>query len=87
MNSYVQLFILVGSFLFGVILYYLNRFNERVIKRKNIIFKLIISILYIFNMALLYVLLLYQLNSGVLHIYNVLFMVFGYIFVIVKDCK
>jgi hypothetical protein len=87
MNSYIQLFSLVSSFIYGIVLYYLNRFNSWLIKDKNIIIKLIISCLYLFNVSLIYVCLLYMLNGGVLHIYNVLFILVGYFIITVKERK
>ena len=87
MNSYVQLFTLIGSFVYGVILYYLNIFNKNIIKGKNIVFKVLISVLYVFNISLLYVCFLYKLNNGVLHIYNILFMLTGYVLIAVKERK
>lgn len=87
MNSYVQLFTLSGSFVYGVILYYLNIFNKNIIKGKNIVFKVLISVLYVFNISLLYVCFLYKLNNGVLHIYNILFMLTGYVLIAVKERK
>ena len=53
----------------------------------NILFKILISGLYLFNMSLIYVCFLYWLNSGVLHIYNILFMLTGYILIAVKRRK
>lgn len=87
MNSYVQLISLLSSFLYGIILYYLNKLNNNIIKKKNILIKLIISFLYLFNVSLLYVCFLYKLNNGVLHIYNFLFMLTGYVLIAVKERK
>lgn len=87
MNSYIQLISLVSSFAYGVLLFYLNRFNYKLIKDKNIISKILISILYVFNVSMLYVCFLYRLNNGILHIYNVLFIVLGYILITVKRRK
>ncbi len=87
MKSYVQFISLLGSFIYGVVVFYLNKFNYKLIKDVNIIFKLIISILYVFNISLIYVLFLYKLNNGILHIYNILFMLVGYILFLVKERK
>ena len=87
MNSYVQLISLLSSFLYGIILYYLNKLNNNIIKKKNLLIKLIISLLYLFNVSLLYVCFLYKLNNGVLHIYNILFMLTGYVLISVKERK
>jgi len=87
MNSYVQLFCLIVSFLYGILLYYLNMFNYKILKGKNILVKILGSILYILNVSLLYILFLYKINYGVLHIYFVLFMILGYIGISVKKRK
>ncbi len=87
MNSYIQLISLIVSFLYGYILYYLNKFNIKIINKKNLVFKIIISFLYIFDISLLYVVLLYILNKGILHIYFVLFIILGYLVMCVKKRK
>lgn len=87
MNSYIQLICLIVSFLYGIFLYYSNIFNIKVISNKNIFFKILISILYLFNISLLYVCFLYKVNGGVLHLYFVLLIVLGYIFICVKKRK
>ena len=87
MSSYVQFISLLSSFVYGIIIYYLNRFNVKIISDKNILFKILISGLYLFNMSLIYVCFLYWLNSGVLHIYNILFMLTGYTLIAVKRRK
>lgn len=87
MNSYVQVICLVVSFLYGIILYYLNTFNYRILRNKNIVVKVCGSILYILNATLLYILFLYKINYGMLHIYFILFMIFGYVLISVKKRK
>lgn len=87
MNSYVQCICLIVSFLFGILLYYGNMFNTTIIRNKNILIKLILSVFYIFNMSMLYVLFLYKINSGILHIYFVLLIIIGYVFMCVKKRK
>ena len=87
MSSYVQFISLLSSFVYGIMIYYLNRLNVKIISDKNILFKILISGLYLFNMSLIYVCFLYWLNSGVLHIYNILFMLTGYILIAVKRRK
>ena len=84
MNSFVQVISLSSSFVYGVLLYYFNNINYRVIRKKSIISKLLISILYLFNVSIIYVIFLYKLNNGILHIYNVLFILIGYVLIAVK---
>lgn len=87
MHSYIQLISLSSSFIYGIILYYLNMFNTSLIRNKNLFSKILISVLYVFNISLFYVCFLYWLNGGVLHIYNILFMLTGYILITVKMRK
>ena len=87
MSSYIQLICLIFSFLYGIVVNYLNKFNLLIIKNKNCFIKLIIISLYIFNITLFYTIILYKLNYGVLHHYFVLFILLGYIFVNVKKRK
>lgn len=87
MNSYIQLGSLIISFIYGVLLYYFNRFNSKIIKNRNIVLRSIISLLYVFDISLLYVVILYNLNDGILHIYFVLCILLGYGIVCVKKCK
>ena len=79
MNSYVQLFCLVFSFVYGLVICLLNNFNYKLLKNKNLFLKFFISGLYVFDMSLLYIVILYIVNDGILHIYFVLMLLFGYI--------
>lgn len=87
MNSYVQFVCLVVSFLYGILLYYLNKFNYTFLRKKGILVKVVGSGLYLLNVILLYILFLYKINSGMLHIYFILFMILGYAFISVKKRK
>lgn len=87
MNSYIQFVCLIVSFLYGIFLYYTNAFNLKIISNKNILIKLILNVLYIFNMSMLYVFFLYRINSGILHIYFVLLIIFGFVIACVKKRK
>ena len=87
MSSFIQLISLVSSFVFGCFLFYLYKFNLRIINRTNILFKIVISCLFVFNLSLGYVCFLYWLNRGILHIYNLIFILIGYYLVNVKQRK
>ncbi len=78
MNSYIQLICLIISFIYGYFLCIANEFNKLLIKDKNIILKFVISLLYLFNISLVYVVFLYYINSGVLHMYFILLILLGY---------
>lgn len=87
MNSYIQLICLISSFWYGVLVYYANKVNIFIIEKKNIVIKYLLSIIYIFNISLLFIIFLYKLNSGVLHYYFILFIIIGYISCFVKKRK
>lgn len=87
MDSYIQLVCLVVSFFFGVLIYYFNKFNSILVKNKNIILKIVISLLGLNILALAYVVFLFLINGGVLHIYFIFLMILGYLFFNVKKCK
>lgn len=87
MNSYVQLFLLVFSFIYGKIVFCLNNINIKVFNNKNIIVKIIGNLFYINNMTLIYILVLYKACYGELHVYFILVMLFGYVLECVKKCK
>lgn len=87
MNSYIQLICLVFSFLFGIGIFYLNKFNNIICIGKNILIKFIINILFINIMALFYIMVLEKLNKGIVHIYFILFILSGYVLISVKKRK
>lgn len=87
MNSYVQLILMIFSFCYGNLIFVTNRLQEKLFKHKNLIIRLIGNILYINIMALFYLLVLYKLNCGSLHIYFILLIFSGYIVKSVKYCK
>ena len=78
MNYKIQLISLIFSF-----------FNYKMIKNTNVFLKYLISLFYVFDMALLYILLMYKINYGVIHIYFIGILLIGYIlgFVYVKKLQ
>ncbi len=78
---------MIFSFCYGNLVFVTNGWQEKVFKDKNFIIKIIGNILYINLMALIYILILYKLNFGELHIYFTLLIFSGYIVKSVKYCK
>ena len=87
MSSYVQLLCLLISFIYGFILYKLNYFNYKILKNKFIIFRIILYLLYILDLSILYIVILYKINKGILHIYFVIMIILGFIISSVKKRK
>ena len=79
MDSGIQLISLSISFLYGIIFYYLSIINFKVINNLKNIIKNIITIIYVFDISIIYVILVYKINNGHFHIYFILMAILGYI--------
>jgi len=64
-----QLLLLVISFIYGIIIGFFSIFFE---KRK------FLKILYFIFMTIVYVIMFYFINNGLIHFYNKLMLIFGY---------
>lgn len=80
MNYKLQLASFLFSFLYGMFFYITNVFNNKLINKKKLIFKYIITVLYIINIILLYIVGIYKVNQGFFHIYFLFMVLIGYIF-------
>ena len=81
MELRVQIYSFIVSFLFGCCFYYmLDLFNKLTIKFK-LVLKIIFSFFFIMLMSLLYFFILLYVNNGVVHIYFLLSILVGYIYV------
>lgn len=79
MNSYLQLLTIIISFLYGIIFLLLTIFNKKIIYNLKSYIKYIISIIFVIDIVLVYIILLYKLNKGYFHIYFILSLFIGYI--------
>lgn len=86
MNLNIQIYSLLFSFLYGIIFYILLEINYRFLFEGKIIYRIIISFLFVMALSLVYFLILLKINNGVLHLYFFLLMFTGYLlsFVIYK---
>lgn len=80
MNYKIQLISLLFSFIFGVFFYLSSLLNYKLIKKHHIIVKYLITFVYIIDIALLYVLFMYKINYGIIHIYFIVLLFLGYYF-------
>lgn len=85
MNSKVQLICIIYSLIYGFYLYKFILWNLKIINKFNILFKIIINILFINGFVLLYVLFLYKINGGILHYYFILSIIGGVLISIFKS--
>ncbi len=79
MNYKIQLISFLVSFLFGIFFFYTNMLNKKIINRQKIHYKYIITFLYIINITLIYIILIYKINKGIFHIYFLIMVLLGYI--------
>ncbi len=87
MSSYIQLVCLILSFVYGFIINKFNNIILMLIKKVNILYRLIIYITYVILLSLFYIVILFNINRGILHYYFVIFIVIGYIIGYVKRRK
>ena len=62
MNSTVQLISFLVSFIYGIIFYLLTRFNKYIIENRKIVFRFIITLIFIIDIAILYIIYLYNIS-------------------------
>lgn len=79
MNAHTQIIVLLTSFIFGYIFYYLYKINFKIITKEKYIYRSITTILFMLNIVLLYTIILYKLNNGKFHIYFFIMIVLGFI--------
>lgn len=77
MNLKIQVISLLFSFLFGVFLGILFKFNERFIYSSKKYEKIISTFLFVIINVLLYFIILKHINYGILHIYEILAIIVG----------
>ena len=76
----LQLFLFFVSFLFGLAFYMGSSFHLRVSVHYSKFWKVLSTFLFMVDVVLFYLLLLYQLCEGVFHLYFLFFVILGYFF-------
>ena len=82
-----QIISLLFSFIFGIFFSIFTNLNYRYLFTKKLIFKIIITGVYIIDCSLIYFFLMKKLNQGIINYYFILFVAFGYIFSTIKINK
>lgn len=80
MNYKLQLISFLVSFLFGIFFYFTSLLNHKIIKKHSVVLQYIITFVYILDVSLLYILLMYKVNFGVIHIYFIGMLFLGFAF-------
>ena len=78
MSVIFQIGSILISFLFGFFFYYGCKIHFSLIFYCKTLVQFVLSVVYMLDMVLLYVCLLYHFNEGILHLYFVLCIALGY---------
>lgn len=78
MDSFIQVLSFGVSFLYGLLFYLLTRFNYFILEKKNNIIKFLVTLVFIIDIVILYVYLLYKINNGYFHIYFIIVVIIGF---------
>ncbi len=79
MDNGIQLLSFAISFLFGIGFSFVSRYHYDLVYKLSIIPKYVLTFLFILDISLFYILLLYYINHGVVHIYFVCVTLIGYV--------
>ncbi len=79
MSAGIQLFTFFVSFLYGVLFSFLTRWHFHVLLPNSIIMKYLSTILFMIDVVLGYVIIMYHINQGIIHIYFLIFVFLGFI--------
>ena len=78
MTAQLQLISLSISYLYGFFFFYLYKMNYLLIKDKKKFYQSLITILFMYNMVLIYIIIIYKVNHGIFHIYFFIMIALGF---------
>lgn len=81
MNSYVQLLALGFSFIYGIFFYLAASLNEYFINNKSVVSQLLITLVFIIDVVIVYIYIMYKINLGIMHPYYAIVFALGYLLV------
>ena len=79
MDAKTQITVLLISYIYGFLFYYLAKLNNEIIKKKKRLYRSIISILFMYNIVLTYIIIIYKINNGIFHIYLFFMIILGFL--------
>ena len=80
MALYIQIKVLIISFVYGIILAYIINKQYKYFFNSNLWYRIILDIFFVFDVVVLYFLILKTINNGIFHIYFLFLIILGYIF-------
>lgn len=79
MDIKIQILSIIFSFLYGIILSFLIKCNYKFLTSQKKFYKIISNIIFCLDCALLYLLIIKEINNGSLHIYLLILIILGYV--------
>ena len=79
MTSKIQLITFLVSFLYGILFSFLTIFNFKIISNLRRIIKHLITFIYVLDVMVIYIIILYKINHGYFHIYFIMITIIGYL--------
>ncbi len=87
MDAKTQVIVLSFSFIFGFLTYFFCNINYKLIKNQKRIYRSIISIMFAYNIVLIYIICLYKLNNGKYHLYFFILLILGFFSAYIMSTK
>ena len=78
MNYKIQLISFLFSFIFGIFFNLVSKLNYKIVAKYPKLLRYIITMVFILDVSLLYVICMYRINYGVIHIYFILVLFIGF---------
>ena len=75
----IQIYSLLFSFFYGIFVFFLLELNYKLLYTGKMLYKIIISFLFVMFISLLYFYGLLKINNGIIHIYFLIAMFTGYV--------
>lgn len=75
----LQIKALIVSFIYGIIISYLIKLQYKYLFPGKYILQIVVDMLFVFDIFLLYFLILKYINNGAFHIYFLFIIIFGYV--------
>lgn len=80
MELAVQLQVLTVSFVYGILFSYLLKMQYKFLFEGKLYYKILITVLFVFDNCLLYFMILKAINNGIFHLYFLFVLILGYLF-------
>lgn len=79
MDLFVQIKILIISFVYGIIISYILKLQYKYFFESKLWYKSLLTVFFVFDIVLIYFYILKAINNGMFHIYFLISIISGYI--------